>query len=73
MKRSDIADEHVLELARAYQDGQFGKRIGVYDALVAEGVPSKLAYAKIKHMVDRGLLDYGVSLCYPWPTIKETQ
>ena len=40
---------------------------GVIDALVAEGVPEKVAYAKVLHMVKRRLLDYGVSPYYAWP------
>ena len=68
VKRSDIPDEHVLELARAWRDAPLGmKPPGVIAALVAEGVPHNLAMAKVLHMVRRGLLDYGVSPDYAWP------
>ena len=65
MKRSDIADEHVLELARRWHDNP--AEPGAADALITEGVPRKLALAKIDHMVRRGLLDFGVSPYYTWP------
>jgi hypothetical protein len=68
VKRSDIPDEHVLELARAWHDAPLGgKPPGVIAALVAEGVPEKVALAKVEHMARRHLLDYGVSPYYAWP------
>jgi len=67
MKRSDITDEHVLELAQRWRDDNRGTP-GVIDALVAEHVPEKVALAKVLHMVKRGLLDYGVSPYYAWPS-----
>jgi hypothetical protein len=65
VKSSDIPDAHVVELARrwAHQPGQ----PGVVAALVAEGVPAKLAVHKVERLVARGLLDYGVSPNYAWP------
>ena len=66
MKRSDISDEHVLELARAWRDAPLKKPCAL-DALIDEGVPVKVAIAKIEHMVSRRLLDYGVSVRCPWP------
>lgn len=65
MKRSDITDDHVLELARRWR--QDLTQPGVITALMAEGVPEKVALAKIEHMVKRRLLDYGVSPYYAWP------
>lgn len=66
MKRADIADEHVLDLAARWRDQP--AEPGVVDALMTEGVPRKLALAKVDHMVRRGLLDFGVSPYYAWPT-----
>ena len=66
MKRSDIDDAHVIELARRWCNQPDGP--GVIAQLVAEGVPEKLALAKVEHMCDRGLLDYGTSAYYAWPT-----
>lgn len=66
MKRTDIADEHVLDLAARWRDHP--AEPGVVDALMTEGVPRKLALAKVDHMVRRGLLDFGVSPYYAWPT-----
>lgn len=66
MKRADIPDEHAVALARQWRDGS--NQPGVVAALVAEGVPEKLAISKIEHLASRGLLDYGVSPHYAWPT-----
>lgn len=66
MKRSDISDEHVVQLAQAWRQAP-DSNPGVVAALVAEGVPSKLALAKVEHLSERGLLDYGVSPNYAWP------
>lgn len=67
MKRSDIDDQHVIDLARAWHQGTFPDRVCVVDALIAEGIPPKLAYVKVLHLVDRGLLDCGVSVRCAWP------
>jgi len=66
VKRADIADDHVVELARRWKDRPFAQP-GVVAALTAEGIPLKLALAKVEHLVTRGLLDYGVSPFYAWP------
>lgn len=63
MKRGDISDEHVLELAAQAAGG--GE--GVVQRLVDEGWPAKVAIAKVEQMTDRGLLDYGVSPWHAWP------
>lgn len=65
MKRSDIPDAHVLDLARQWQEDH--TRPGVVRALAAEGVPERLALAKVEHMIGRGLLECGVSPNYAWP------
>jgi hypothetical protein len=66
MQSKGIPDHHVLWLAwRWRQDPRCPCAL---DALVAEGVPAKLAAAKIERLVARGLLDYGVSVRCPWPT-----
>jgi hypothetical protein len=68
VKRSDISDDRVIELARAWRDAPLGgKPLGVVAALMAEGVPEKVALAKVEHMARRRLLDYGVSPYYAWP------
>jgi hypothetical protein len=66
VKRSDIPDEHVIELARRWYDAPYCQP-GVISALVAEGIPYNLAMAKVMHLVDRKHLDYGVSPHYAWP------
>jgi hypothetical protein len=66
VKRADIPDDHVVELARRWQDAKVGG-VGVVWAMVAEGIPEKLALAKVEHLIDRGLLECGVSPYYAWP------
>jgi hypothetical protein len=66
MKRADIADEHVVELAARWARDY--TQPCVLDALIAEGIPPRLALAKVEHLVARGLLDYGVSPRCAWPT-----
>ena len=90
MKRSDIPDGHVIELARRWREHPKaepfaalkalaagddatlaelldGRPPGVIAALMAEGVPEKVALAKVLHMCRRGLLEYGTSPYYAWP------
>ena len=69
MKSSDIDDRHVIELAQAWRVGPLGTR-GVVAALVAEGIPQKLAYAKVERLIDRDFLECGVSPNFAWPTEK---
>lgn len=66
MKCADIADDHVIELARRWHEDHFGQP-GVVAALVAEGIPEKLALAKVERLVRRKLLDYGTSPYHAWP------
>jgi hypothetical protein len=69
MKSSDIDDQHVIDLAQKWRDSALGP--GVVMALVAEGVPEKLAFAKVERLVSRGFLDYGTSAYHAWPTGKK--
>lgn len=69
MKSADIDNQHVIDLAQAWRVGPIGTP-GVVAALVAEGIPEKLAYTKVMRLVDRGYLEYGVSPNYAWPTGK---
>ena len=73
MQCKDIPDDHVIELAQRWRDSPPFTHPGVIPALVAEGIPAKLAHAKVMRLCDRGLLDYGVSPNYAWPrTIPPT-
>lgn len=65
MKRSDIPDDHVLDLARRWKADKSAP--GVIRALMAESIPERLALAKVEHMISRGLLECGVSPYYAWP------
>jgi hypothetical protein len=65
-KRSDVVDGLVLKLAAAWKADP-EHNVGVVSALVASGVPAKLARAKVEHLIDRGLLECGVSADYAWP------
>lgn len=66
MKRSDIPDDLVLELAARWEAAP-STQPGVVAALIRCGIPPKLARAKVRHLVDRRLLEYGVSENYAWP------
>lgn len=65
-KRSDIPDELVLTLAAAWR-GDPRRQRTAYQVLT-DTWPPNLVAAKIRHMVDRGLLNYGVSARVVWPT-----
>lgn len=69
MKSADIDDQHVIDLAQAWREAPLVNP-GVVQALVAEGVPKKLAFAKVERLSARGFLDYGVSPSCAWPTGK---
>jgi len=66
VKRSDIPDELVIDLARAWRDGDMFAP-GVVSALIQRGIPPKLAVAKVEHLIARGILECGVSANYAWP------
>ena len=68
MKSSDIDDQHVIDLARSWADNPFVP--GVVQALMREGIPEKLAVAKVMRLVDRDFLEYGTSPYHAWPTGK---
>lgn len=68
MKRSDLDDVHVLALAARWRASGYDTVPGVIQALMDEGVPAKVARAKVEHLVSRGLMDYGVSPSFAWPT-----
>lgn len=66
MKRSDISDREALEACWAW--GASDDRGGAVQVLQAAGWPFKVVVRKLEHLDDRGLIDYGVSLNYPWRT-----
>ena len=59
-KRSDISDAEVIEAVRLFQAGE-----GETPDL-ALSYPPKVTLAKMRQMVDRSILDYGVSLRTAW-------
>lgn len=63
MKRSDISDELAIELATEWRISN----VGVVQALVDLGFPEKVALRKVEHLINRGLMDCGVSPYYAWP------
>jgi hypothetical protein len=71
VKSSDIDDQHVIDLAAEWRASPGSP--GVVARLVAEGVPRKLAYAKVERLVARGFLEYGVSPSCAWPTGKRLE
>jgi hypothetical protein len=65
VKRSDITDREALEACWGY-----GKPSGSggLTVLMQAGYPQKVAERKLEQLVDRGWLDYGVSIGFPWRT-----
>lgn len=66
MQLKDIPNEHVVELAQRWADDPENTP-GVIKALVAEGIPEKLALRKVEKLSDGVILEYGVSPYYAWP------
>ena len=79
--RRDISDREALEAATAYRfQVPHAGIVGVpprrastdniasaYETLVAQ-YPPKVVLAKLEHLADRGLVEYGTSLLHVWPT-----
>lgn len=70
MQLKDIDSQHVIDLAARWQDDK-RRAVGVVEALVAEGVPEKLALKKVEQLSSRAYLDYGTSPYHAWPTGKK--
>lgn len=77
MKRSDVSDRQALEAVRPSGeqlpplDGlNYMENDSALQRLQHAGVPFKIALRKLEHLDDRGLIEYGVSLNYPWRTEK---
>ena len=66
MKCADIDDALVIRYAADFHDRISTTPVGA--RLVEDGVPPKVATAKIERLVSRGLLNYGVSPNTAWPT-----
>lgn len=67
-KRSDITDEEIIAVIRAQKtlpllDRRFPEQV------LADKYPPKVVLAKMEDMVNRGILEYGVSLHSSW--VKE--
>lgn len=72
LQRKDIDDQHVIDLAQQWADAPGpGHHPGVVLALVAEGIPEKLALSKVEHLSDRDYPDYGTTPYFSWPTGKQ--
>lgn len=62
MKRSDIPDDEIIEACRAFRR----REARTPEEALAHKYPPKLILAKMRHLVYRGVLDYGVSLRTAW-------
>jgi hypothetical protein len=60
-KTSDIPDAEILDACRAFKAGG-----PTPDVALAHKYPVKVILAKMQKLVDRGWLDYGVSLRTAW-------
>jgi hypothetical protein len=68
VKCSDIADDLVIRYAADFHDRISNTPAGT--RLMEDGVPKKVAAAKVDRLIRRGLLDFGVSPNTAWPTDK---
>lgn len=66
VKRSDISDLEALEACWPWGGGAHAAPGAL--AQLAERYPEKIAWRKLEQLEDRGLIDYGVSINYPWRT-----
>ena len=66
MKTSDISDEVILDAVRRYH---ISKGTGPTPD-VSLPYPQKLILSKMQKMVNKGILDYGVSLRTAWVVRK---
>lgn len=64
MKRA-ISDREALEACWPWGGGI--SSAGAL-AILAEAYPEKVALSKLEQLSDQGLIDYGVSLAFPWRT-----
>jgi hypothetical protein len=60
-KRSDISDDEIIAVIRAQKDLPLLDR-RFPEQVLADKYPPKVVLAKMQDMVDRGILEYGVSL-----------
>lgn len=69
MARKDITDEIIVQLLMLHKDSSPRR---AFSEFVAEATqqPEKIAYRAIERADKRGLLDFGVSMNYPWITPK---
>lgn len=69
MKRSDISDHLVCCVHAYWQTPPLPKAATTTEMLVRiTGAPERVCMAAQERALDRGLLDYGVSLRTGWPT-----
>lgn len=64
MKRSDITEAEVIEACDAFHQHRDSRP--PWKQLVDKGYPEKVVYAKMSQLVDKGVLDYGVSVRTAW-------
>jgi hypothetical protein len=75
-KRSDITDEEMLEAVRAFwREADAGNVAGAQtpDVSLAHKYPVKVIMAKLDHLSDRGVIDYGVSLRTAWIVAEQEE
>lgn len=77
MQAKDIDEAAVIAAAASWAEHKDGwawgiqgyVHMGVLDIMVlCMEIPTKLAIYKLERMADKGLLEYGTSVSYAWPT-----
>ena len=70
----DLSDREVLSFCWPWHGDEPLATIrdagGAVEILQEHGWPYKIVLRKLEQLEDRGLIEYGVSICYPWRTPK---
>lgn len=67
MKTSDITDDQVIAACRAWRENPAGNS-SIRNLMDATGAPRKVAFRAMERASSRGLINWGVSINYAWPT-----
>lgn len=67
MRTSDITDDQVIAACRAWHENPAGNS-SIGNLMDATGAPRKVALRAMERASNRGLINWGVSINYAWPT-----
>lgn len=70
MARKNISDLLICQIAHGMQDVQKSTSHLIARLMAASGECEKVCYAAAHRAADRGLIEYGVAIRWPWLTEK---